>query len=97
MTMTHRLMPPTSGFYNPITIFGVTYSCAANSTIDVPDHVAQVMAANGWLKSSETGADTTANRPVATKVGQTFLDTTLGYLIKWDGKVWRNATTGVAV
>ena len=92
--MTHRMMPPPSGFYNPITVFGNSYTCAANGTIDVPDHVAVVMVANGWVKAADTGADVTANRPVPTKIGQTFLDTTLGYLIKWDGKAWRNATTG---
>jgi len=95
--MTQRVSPPSSGFYNPMTINGVQYSCAVGSTIDVPNHVADTMKANGWQSSSDSGADTTANRPIATKVGQTFLDTTLGYVIKWDGKVWRNPNTGAAV
>jgi hypothetical protein len=95
--MTHRVMPPSSGFYNPITVNGATYSCAANGTLDVPDHVADVMVANGWVRCGDTGANTTANRPANPRVGQTFLDTTLGYVIKWDGKAWRNPVTGVAV
>lgn len=95
--MTHRMTPPASGFYNPMTINGVVYSCAAGATIDVPNHVADVMKANGWMVAADAGADTTANRPAAIKVGQTFLDTTLGYTIKWDGKVWRNPVTGAAV
>lgn len=95
--MTHRLSPPASGFYNPVTVNGISYSAAAGATIDVPDHVADVLKANGWTASSDTGVGTTAARPVPSKVGQTFLDTTLGYTIKWDGKVWRNPSTGAAV
>ncbi len=96
--MTHRVMPPSSGFGNPITHpSGNVYTCASGSTLDVPDHVADFLVANGWTRAADTGANTTANRPVPTKVGQTFLDTTLGYVIKWDGKVWRNPTTGAAV
>lgn len=95
--MTHRVTPPSSGFYNPIAINGVTYTCAAGGTLDVPNHVADIMKANGWQSAADSGADTTVNRPVATKIGQTFLDTTLGYVIKWDGKVWRNPNTGAAV
>ena len=93
----HRMIPPASGFYNPITINGTVYTCAANATIDAPDHVALVLKANGWVMGADTGADTTANRPVPIKIGQTFFDTTLGYTIKWDGKVWRNPSTGAAV
>jgi len=95
--MTHRVMPPSSGFYNPIPVGGITYACAVNSTLDVPDHVADVMVANGWTRAADGGANTTANRPVAPKINQTFVDTTLGYVIKWDGKAWRNPVTGAAV
>lgn len=95
--MTQRVSPPSSGFYNPMTIDKVAYSCAIGSTIDVPDHIAATMKANGWMGCSDNGADITANRPIATKVGQTYLDTTLGYTIKWDGKVWRNPSNGAAV
>lgn len=95
--MTHRMMPPSSGFFNPITIGGNTYSCAAGGFVDVPDHIADVMAANGWTRGADGGANTTANRPASPKLNQTFLDTSLGYVIKWDGKTWRNPTTGAAV
>ena len=97
--MTQRLIPPSNGFYNPITVLGTVYTCAANSTIDVPNHVATVMQANGWLPASANGADTTANRPstAGLKIGTQFHDTTLGYNITWDGKVWRNPTNGAQV
>ena len=95
--MTQRVSPPASGFYNPITIDKVQYSGAVNGTIDVPDHIGATMKANGWMVCSDNGADISANRPVPTKIGQTYLDTTLGYTIKWDGKVWRNPSNGAAV
>ncbi len=95
--MMHRMMPPSGPFGNPITLNGTVYSCASGSTIDVVDHVAALLKANGWQMGSDTGADATANRPAKPNVGQTFLDTTLGYVVKWDGKVWRNPSSGVAV
>ena len=102
MTMTNRMIPPSNGSFNPITINGKVYSCAANGTIDVPDHIADVMAANGWVKVAAGGADVTANRPTAAttpglKPGYHFHDTTLGLTIVWDGKVWRNPNTGAQV
>ena len=37
-------------------------------------------------------ADTTANRPTATGVGQIYFDTTLGRPIWWNGTTWVDAT-----
>lgn len=93
---THRMMPPASG---PTTIIvnGRTYSCAVGSTIDVPDFDGAIMAANGWVLASVGGAGTTANRPASPLKGAEFHDTTLGYTIKYDGKTWRNPSTGAAV
>lgn len=95
--MTHRMIPPSNGFYNPITVFDKSYGCAAGGTVDVPDNVAEIMKANGWTPAGDTGAGASAARPANARVGQTFLDTTLGYVVKWDGKVWRNPATGAAV
>lgn len=95
--MTHRLSPPSSGFYNPITLNGVTYQCAAGSTLDVPDHIADILEANGWSKAAAGGAGATAARPASPKMKHTFLDTTLGYVVQWNGKAWVNPATGASV
>lgn len=95
--MTTRVLPPADGLHNTISIFGRTYTCAADGFLDVPDDDAAVMTANGWQHAGHGGSvGATAARPAWTKNerGRTFLDTTLGYLIIWDGQNWRNPTTG---
>jgi len=99
---TIRLMPPADATFgpNPITVNGRTYSAAVGATIDVPDFDALVMKSNGWTASVEhtTGVGTTAARPtVGLTRGVRYLDSTLGYVIQWDGKAWRNPATGAAV
>lgn len=91
--MTTRLMPPAAG--GSITVHGRTYTVAAGATVDVPDQDAFVMLANGWT-SLGSGVGATAARPANPARAQTFHDTTLGYIITFDGKVWRNPS-GTAV
>ena len=96
--MTQRLMPPADGLHPTITVNGRSYTCALGSTIDVPDQDAFVMMHNGWVEAANGGgAGATAVRPPNPLRGQEFHDTTLGYNIKFDGKVWRNPTSGAAV
>ena len=97
MAMTHRLMPPADGAHGSITVNGRAYSCALGSTVDVPDQDAYVMIANGWTTASTGGVGTSAQRPANPKKGDEFHDSTLGFTIKFDGKVWRNPTSGAAV
>lgn len=89
-----RVMPPADGLHSTITVNGRTYTCALGSTIDVPDQDGIVMEVNGWTASP---AGATAARPSSPYKGQTWHDTTLGFDIKFDGKVWRNPTSGAAV
>jgi hypothetical protein len=97
--MNHRMMPPSGG---PATVVtkanGRTYTCAQGATVDAPDFDSAVLQANGWSVSADSGVGATAARPsgVGLKVGAEFHDTTLGYNIKWDGKVWRNPTSGAS-
>jgi len=56
-----------------------------------------VLTANGWSGAASHGADVTASRPSNPKKGATFLDTTLGYNVIYDGKYWRNPVTGAIV
>jgi hypothetical protein len=97
-----RMLPPGNGNYGTLTINGRSYTAALGSYCDMPSFDARVAEANGWTKGDVPGnADVTANRPSAPTnnmyVGKTFLDTTLGYLIVWDGVLWRNPDSGAAV
>ena len=96
---TIRLMPPPSpaAGVNPITVNGRYYTCAQGATIDVPDFDAEKLVANGWINVAQHGANTTAARPSNPTKGMTFLDTSLGYVIRYDGSAWRNPATGAAV
>jgi len=90
-------MPPADGAHGTITVNGRTYTCALGSAIDVPDQDAAIMRANGWVASTTGGVGATASRPTSPSKCQMFHDSTLGYNIVFDGKVWRNPTSGVAV
>ncbi len=69
-----------------------------NATVDMPDDDARIAGANGWLRVAN-GVGATTARPAWTldQDGFTFLDTTLGFIIVWDGQSWRNPLTGAVV
>jgi hypothetical protein len=94
--MTMQLMPPADGNHGSIRVNGRDYSCALGSTITVPDADGFVMIANGWLAASVGGSGATAQRPSNPLKGQEFHDTTLGFVIRYDGKAWRNPNSGAA-
>ena len=97
--MTTRVSPPANKSFGPnpfIAQHGVAFSCAVGSTIDVDDHVAAQMAANGWHLHAPVA--TTAGRPVAgVYKGKTLIDITLAAVILFDGTQWRNVLTGAVV
>ena len=92
-----RMFPPADGLHPTISVNGRTYTCAAGSTIDVPDFDANVMAANGWTKAALGGVGATTARPTNPTQGMQFHDITLGFTIVFEGKTWRNPATGAAV
>jgi hypothetical protein len=51
------------------------------------------------MRTTAEGVYTTATRPTfgVNQDGTTILDSTLGYIIVWDGAAWRNPATGAAV
>lgn len=65
---------------------------------DMPDDDALFADANGWVAVAK-GVGTTVARPVwpRDRAGWSYLDTTLGYVIIWDGQTWRNPATGASV
>jgi len=74
---------------------GRTYVCSPGSTITVPDFDYGILGANGWVTVAQVG--TTAQRPTRPNTPQLFHDTTLGFVIVWEGAAWRNPNTGAAV
>jgi hypothetical protein len=94
--VTQRIMPPADGTHGSISVNGRSYSVAIGGYVDVPDQDARIMSANGWTLSAAGlgGVGTTTLRPTNPTKGQNFHDTTLGYNIVWDGKNWRNPTSG---
>lgn len=91
-----RVMPPADGLHPTITAHGRSYTCATGSFLDVPEQDAAVMTSNGWTAVARA-VGVTAARPANPIKNQTFLDSTLGYNIVWDGKAWRNPISGAAV
>jgi hypothetical protein len=94
--MTARMLPPSTGALT-ITINGRNYTAPLNGSVDVPDHDGEIMSANGWIKAAGGGVGTTALRPVTPPKNTMFHDTTLGFNIVWNGKMWINPTSGAAV
>jgi hypothetical protein len=90
-----RLMPPNNTAMTMV-VNGRSYTCAAGATIDVPDFDAAVLRANGWVETASAVGATSA-RPTAPRHGQKYHDTTLGYSVIYDGKNWRNPSTGAVV
>jgi hypothetical protein len=84
---------------------GRTYTLAVGATpLVVPDFDAYVLEANGWLFYGKDGCGATTARPAANpatgtpapKVGYEYYDTTLNYIVIFNGSSWVNRL-GVAV
>lgn len=90
-----RVMPPATGA-NSHTVNGRTYSAQPGAVLDVPDFDGAQLVANGWTQAGE-GVGSTAQRPANPRRGMHFKDTTLGRIVVFDGKTWRDPATGTAV
>lgn len=92
-------MPPGNGQHNPCTVSGRSYKAALGNIVSVPDYDAGAMDSNGWIRTAQHGTGTTAQRPAlpaGTNAGTTYLDTTLGANVIWDGFAWRAHATGAS-
>ena len=92
---TMRMLPPANG--RTTTVGKRVYSAGPGSYCDVPDFDASILQANGWSIAALGGTGASTARPVNPPVTTQFHDTTLGYNIVWDGKQWRNPTSGAIV
>ena len=106
----YRVIPPGSVTGSITTVVnGRQYTCAAGAALDVPDFDGKLLEANGWNKIGDIGSGTTAQRAAYTlsansgggtgpvHAGDEWFDTTLGYVVAYDGNNWHNPSTGVAV
>lgn len=111
--MTVRLMAPVlvAGLANPavtgnpVNVNGRIYPPVAPGTvIDVPDFDAAGLCGNGYTRIAISGP--TSGRPSTSQAsgslyfaapGVSFVDTTIGKLIVYDGATWRDPITGNAV
>ena len=84
-----------NGKASAISFSGRTYTCAANSFVDVPYTDAPTMSANGFIQVA--GSGTTAQRPTVPFSAQLYHDTTLNMVVIFEGTSWRNPATGAAV
>jgi hypothetical protein len=97
---THQMMPPVvqGGKTVTTTIFGRVYSAAPGAVVMAASATdADVLDANGWVRCCRNATGTTTQRPVPGFKGYEYLDTTLGYVIVWDGATFRNPATGASV
>lgn len=92
--MTKRVYAPIGGHQTQIN--GIMYQAAEGGFVDAPDDTANTLIANGWTAAAGA-VSTTAGRPVKPSKGATLHDTTLGINIFFDGKNWRNPSTGAIV
>jgi len=95
-------MLPSSTAQKTITINGRAYTAVAGTPVVMPDQDAAIASANGWINSGgaqSVGSGTTAQRPkTGLFPGVTYHDSTLGYIVVWDGSgSWRHQTTGAVV
>lgn len=95
------MLPPTNIAYQTRTVNGRTYTGQPGQALDVPDFDAAGLTANGWIDVGLSGP--TSTRPVGQAglyraiEGVKFFDSTLGYVVVFDGQSWRNPATGNAV
>lgn len=97
-----QLLPPGNKPTAVTTVNGRTYTCALGSVLaNVPEFDADQLEANGWIRVAVQSSGSTAQRPSVTNKNLPrnyhYFDNTLGYIIVWDGKLWRNPNSGASV
>ena len=93
----YTMIPPWSVGTQTTKVNGRSYTCTGGSLLSaIPGFDAHVLEANGWIKTTNAGSGTTAQRPAAPKIGQTFYDSTVGANVIWNGSIWAHSTTGAS-
>lgn len=100
-----RMLPPpnTSVVRHNMTVqgpSGTTHNGTSSVFVDAELHDARILAANGWISvcndlNGQVGA-TTARPTSGLYPGLQFMDTTLGFIVTYNGANWVRPDTGVA-
>ncbi len=103
-TVSQRMLPRNVDAGQTKVVNGRTYTAVANTPIDVPPQDEAVLIAAGWFRTGGrtcVGVGATSGRPLVGggKLfhGATYVDTTLGYSVVFDGVNWCNPATGAVV
>ena len=84
--------PPGSAFHKML-VEGRLYEVPEGQNyLDVPIEDARVLASNGWFDLGPVGP--TEARPANRLRGYMFTDTSIGLVLLFDGRVWRDFLTG---
>ena len=92
-----KMFPPENKSSTTTIVNGRSYTASPGQAITVVDFDATTLESNGWVTTAHGGVGTTAQRPALPKKRDRFLDSTLGFIIVFDGATWRNPNNGVAV
>ena len=92
-----RMFPPSSPSGTIVVGIGNrTYRCAQGNFLDVADFDAAVLRSNGWTSMGRVGSTAERNASVYVGIpgqgGLSYVDTTLGYTVWWDGANWRDTS-----
>jgi hypothetical protein len=86
--------PPVSASYARA-VYTATSGGYIDAAGDPASGDASELTSMGFVLVAQSGA--TSARPVGAKPGTPYVDTTLGYVVIWDGANWRNPATGASV
>jgi hypothetical protein len=95
------IVGPNAAAVSPVIVNGRAIPASA-SPVDDTFEATGSLCGSGWFRVCRVG--TTAERPTTSAqepspagISMLFLDTTLGYVIVFDGVAWRNPMTGAVV
>ena len=80
-----------------ISVNGRSYSATPGSTLTVPDMDITTLGANGWTVVALVGTTTQRLAYATPHIGLFWHDTTLGFLVVYEGTTWRNPASGASV
>jgi len=102
MAKVRMLPPPNNSVVRHNTVItmpsGTRHDGTANPFVDAEVHEARILSANGWIpvcadQNAQVGA-TTSRPTTGLYPGLQYMDTTLGFIVTYDGLNWKRPDTG---
>jgi hypothetical protein len=94
-TVTVTIPPPPVSASYARAVYTATGGGYIDAAGDPTSGDAAELTSMGFILVAASGA--TSGRPVGAKPGTQYVDTTLGYMVIWDGLAWRNPATGASL